>query len=103
MEYAIQILEKELEQLKKCLTEWDETHYPEARKERNRKVNDIESVLAIIINKSVCNCDFPQANSLDTFSKCLNCHRQIQIKCYYEPDNTTSMNCKNCGQPKINH
>lgn len=102
MEYAIQILEREAQQLRDCLSTWEETHYPEAKKERNRKLRDIEIVLSFIINKHVCSCDFPQNDSRD-FSKCLNCHKQIQIKCFYEPDNTTSMNCKNCGQPKINH
>jgi RNA processing factor Prp31 len=41
MDYAIEILEKELQLLKNCLSEWETEKYPEAKKERNDKYKNI--------------------------------------------------------------
>ena len=41
MDYAIEILEKEIQLLKFCLTEWEAEKYPEARKERNDKYKNL--------------------------------------------------------------
>ena len=51
MNYAIEILEKEKTLLLKCLCEWESKEYPEAFKERNNKVKDIEKAIQTLINK----------------------------------------------------
>jgi hypothetical protein len=43
--YAIQVLEKEIYLLKKCLTDWEEHNYNEARKERIKKLNELEQAV----------------------------------------------------------
>ncbi len=41
MNHAIEILEKEIQLLEHCLSEWELEKYPEARKERNDKYKNI--------------------------------------------------------------
>lgn len=48
--YSIEVLEREKYLLNMCLSTWDENHYPEARKERERKLKDIENTLNKIKN-----------------------------------------------------
>jgi len=48
MTYAIEILEKEKELLTKCLNEWDTQTYPEAKKEREKRLNDINNALQLL-------------------------------------------------------
>lgn len=48
MNYAVQLLEKEKEMLEKILSEWDETEYPEARKDRDKKLKDLNKALKLI-------------------------------------------------------
>jgi hypothetical protein len=43
--YPINILEKEKELLEKCLTEWESKEYPEAKKERERKLKEINKAI----------------------------------------------------------
>lgn len=45
MTYAIEILEKEKAILEKCLSEWDEREYPEAKKEREKRLKDINKAI----------------------------------------------------------
>ena len=45
MDYAIEILEKEIQLLKFCLTEWEAEKYPEARKERLKRGQFIKRVI----------------------------------------------------------
>ena len=42
MEYSIEVLEKEIKHLTECLSEWDLKHYPEARKVRQLKLDDLQ-------------------------------------------------------------
>ena len=51
MNYAIEILEKEKTLLLKCLTDWDIKEYPEALKDRNNKIKDIEKAIQTLITK----------------------------------------------------
>lgn len=41
MNYAIEIIEKEIGILKKCLNEWESYEYPEAKKEREKKLKQL--------------------------------------------------------------
>lgn len=51
MNYAIEVLEKEKTLLLKCLTDWDVKEYPEALKDRNNKIKDIEKAIQTLIQK----------------------------------------------------
>jgi hypothetical protein len=51
MNYAIEILEKESVILKECLKGWKPENYPEAFKERNRKLKEIEKAIQTLISK----------------------------------------------------
>jgi len=46
MKYAIEILEKK--QLEIVLSEWELDHYPEARKERDKRLKDLEKAIEIL-------------------------------------------------------
>jgi len=45
MTHAIQTLEKEKQLLTDCLSDWDLQQYPEARKEREIKLKEINNAL----------------------------------------------------------
>jgi hypothetical protein len=51
MNYSIEILEKEKTLLLKCLNDWDVKEYPEALKDRNNKIKDIEKAIQTLITK----------------------------------------------------
>jgi hypothetical protein len=42
MNYAIEILEKEIDLIERCLSEWDLSQYPESRIERNKKLTELK-------------------------------------------------------------
>ena len=46
--YAIEVLEKEKYILTACLSDWDLQQYPEARKERENRLKDIEESLKLL-------------------------------------------------------
>lgn len=46
--YAIEILEKEIVLLEKCLSEWDCLNYPDAKKDRENKLKDLKNGLKTI-------------------------------------------------------
>lgn len=48
MNYAVEVLEKERDILTKCLTEWESNNYPEAKKEREKKLQEINNALKLI-------------------------------------------------------
>ena len=52
MTYAIQILETERKQLETILNHWELSHYPEARKERDNRLNDIKQALELLKGKA---------------------------------------------------
>lgn len=47
------------------------------------------------------NSDIAREVFWDTFTKSIN--PTLPLKCHYEQDNTTSMNCKHCGRAKWLH
>ena len=51
MNYAIEILEKEKQLLKDCLNGWECKEYPEALKDRNNKLKDIDNAIQTLITK----------------------------------------------------
>ena len=64
MIYAIEILEKEMLLLEKCLTKWEKESYPAARKERNDKYKNLRKAIEylksnIIITFDCYNIDLP--------------------------------------------
>jgi len=51
MNYAIEILEKEKQLLEDCLRGWNKENYPEAFKDRNSKLKDIEKAMSLLNKK----------------------------------------------------
>ena len=51
MNYAIETLQKESKRIKKALSAWDEKHYPEARKQRDKNLSDLTKAIQILQNK----------------------------------------------------
>ena len=45
---AINVLNREKELLEKCLTEWESKEYPEAKKERERKLKEINKAIELL-------------------------------------------------------
>lgn len=45
MNYAIQILEREIKALQRCLNEWECKEYPDAKKERDKRLNELNEAL----------------------------------------------------------
>jgi len=45
MYYAIEVLEKERQLIKDCLSTWEKENYPEAKKEREQRLKDINNAL----------------------------------------------------------
>ena len=43
--YAIEVLEKEIYLIEKCLSEWELSKYREARIERERKLNQLKKAV----------------------------------------------------------
>ncbi|CAB4147674.1 hypothetical protein UFOVP516_40 [uncultured Caudovirales phage] len=43
--YAIQVLEKEIYLIEKCLSDWELTQYKEAKIERELKLNQLKTAL----------------------------------------------------------
>lgn len=55
MEYSIEILEKEIKLLKNSLSEWDIKNYPEAKKNRQMKLDDLQKAKTCLnlVNKGI--------------------------------------------------
>lgn len=51
MNYALQTLKQELTLIEKIVSNWDEKFYPEAYKDRLRKINDLKKAIDKIENK----------------------------------------------------
>ncbi len=45
MNYAIEVLEKEINLIEKCLSEWELSQYREARIERIKKLDDLKQAI----------------------------------------------------------
>lgn len=48
MSYSIEVLEKEKSILEKCLLEWESIEYPEAKKEREKRLNDLKKSIELL-------------------------------------------------------
>jgi hypothetical protein len=48
MNYVIEIIEKEISILKRCLNEWESYEYPDAKKEREKKLKQLNYALNIL-------------------------------------------------------
>lgn len=81
MNYVISLLEKEIKILNQCLSEWDCEQYPEAKKQREIKLKQMQKALSILNTEDLkyCTCVFPSTDSRDTFSMCNNCHKNINV------------------------
>ena len=55
MTYAIEILERDKKYLEAALSTWETDHYPEARKDRDKKLKEINEAIEILKN----NCPNP--------------------------------------------
>ena len=53
MTYAIEILEKEMLLLEKCLSKWEAESYPEARKERNEKYKNLVKAIEYLKSNKI--------------------------------------------------
>ncbi len=47
MNYAIEVLEKEKQLIEKALSGWDLDKYPDARKERDRRLKDLKKAIEL--------------------------------------------------------
>lgn len=45
MNYAVEVLEKEIHLIEKCLSEWELSQYREARIERIKKLDDLKQAI----------------------------------------------------------
>ena len=45
MNYAVQLIEKEINILEKCLNEWETNQYPEAKQEREKRLKELKEAL----------------------------------------------------------
>lgn len=48
MNYAVQLIEKEINILEKCLNEWETNQYPEAKQEREKRLKELKEALILI-------------------------------------------------------
>lgn len=46
MNYAIETLQREISTLQRCLSEWESKEYPEAKKEREKRLNELNEALS---------------------------------------------------------
>jgi hypothetical protein len=45
MDYAIEVLENDKRLLEKCLSEWESIEYPEAKKQREKRLRSINNAI----------------------------------------------------------
>ena len=74
MNYSIEILEKEKKQLNDCLSNWDLNKYPEARKERKKRLDDLDNCISIL----KCVNDGINPFSESAFIHCLNFKKKYE-------------------------
>ena len=53
LNYALETLQKERELVDRALNNWEKQKYPEARKERERRLNDLNKAILLIQTKTV--------------------------------------------------
>jgi hypothetical protein len=51
MNYAIETLEKEKALIEKALNEWETKQYPEAKKQRKKRLNELNNAIITLVNK----------------------------------------------------
>ena len=51
MKYAIELIEREISLLERCLIVWECKEYPEAKKQRDKRLNELNEALNILTNK----------------------------------------------------
>ena len=51
MKYAIELIEREINLLQRCLSEWECKEYPDAKKERDKRLNELNEALNKLTNK----------------------------------------------------
>ena len=52
MKYVIEVLEKEKRILIDCLSAWELESHPEARKERERRLNELAKAIKLLSNSN---------------------------------------------------
>jgi hypothetical protein len=52
MNYAVELIIKEISILEKCLIEWETELYPEAKKERDKRLKELNEALNKIKNEN---------------------------------------------------
>jgi archaellum biogenesis ATPase FlaH len=82
MNYAIEILEKEKSLIEKALTNWETKEYPEAKKQREKRLNELNDAIKAIDNKKylIDTLEFIKINPVtDKFTKKL-CEETLKKK-----------------------
>ncbi len=51
MNYAIELIEREISLLERCLSAWECKEYPDAKKQRDKLLNELNEALNILTNK----------------------------------------------------
>lgn len=53
MNYAIETLEKEKALIEKALTEWETKQYPEAKKQREKRLKELDNAIITLVIKEI--------------------------------------------------
>lgn len=52
MKYAIELIENEISLLQRCLSAWECKEYPDAKKQRDKRINELNEALNILKQNS---------------------------------------------------
>lgn len=50
--YAVKVLTDEIMLIEECLTNWESIKYPEAKKDRQNKINELKTAIKLIEHES---------------------------------------------------
>ncbi len=51
MNYAIELIEREISLLQRCLSAWECKEYPYAKKQRDKRINELNEALNVLKRK----------------------------------------------------
>ena len=51
MNYAIELIEREISLLERCLNAWECKEYPDAKKQRDKRLNELNEALNVLKQK----------------------------------------------------
>ena len=51
MKYAIELIEREISLLQRCLSTWECKEYPDVKKQRDKRLNELNEALNVLKQK----------------------------------------------------